>query len=80
MLLGGLLKILNGLVVVALALFPTWEPPRSSPGWTALSAANIVLPLDTWAMLSGLTVTVMGMGLTIWAVKTVFNAIRGAGA
>lgn len=80
MLITGLLKLLNVLVVVVLAAFPNWSPPTGSPGFTALSAANIVLPLDTWAMLSGATVAVMASALTIWVVMKAFNAIRGSGA
>lgn len=80
MILGGLIKILQEMISTFLLLFPIWEPPRMSPQWSALSAANIVLPLDTWAMLSGLTVGVMGVGLTVWALKMAFNMVRGSGA
>ena len=80
MILSALIKVLNMLISFALALFPTYEPPHDSPQWSALSAANIVLPLDTWAMLSGATIAIMGCTLLIWAVMKVFNMVRGAGA
>lgn len=80
MIITGLLKLLNVIVVAALALFPTYEPPTGSPGFTALSAANIVLPLDTWAMLSGATVAVMSSGLLVWVVMKAINIVRGSGA
>lgn len=80
MILGGLAKILNGIVMAALMLFPNWEPPQGSPEWSALSAANIVLPLDTWAMLSGATVAAMGASLLVWVIMKALNLIRGAGA
>lgn len=80
MIITGLLKLLNLIVIAALALFPTYEPPKNTPAWTALSAANIVLPLDTWAMLSGATVAVMGAGLLVWVVMKAINLVRGSGA
>lgn len=80
MILGGLFELLKALIMAALALFPSWEPPKNTPSWSALSAANIVLPLDTWAMLSGLTVAVMGTALVVWAVMKAVNLIRGSGA
>lgn len=80
MILGGLAKILNLLLLGGLALFPNWEPPKGSPQWSALSAANIVLPLDTWAMLSGATVAAMGASLLVWVIMKALNLVRGAGA
>lgn len=80
MLLTALLAIVVTLAKAGLALFPTWRPPTNSPGWTALSAANIVLPLDTWSMLMGLTLGAMLAGLVVWVVKLVLNLIRGSGA
>lgn len=80
MIIGGLLKLLNIIVVAALAGFPNWEPPTNSPAWSALSAANIVLPLDTWATLSGATVAVMGISLSIWVIMKAVNLVRGSGA
>lgn len=80
MILGALWDLLKVIVMAALSLFPNWTPPTNSASWTALSAANIVLPLDTWATLSGLTVAVMGSGLLIWVVMKALNLVRGAGA
>lgn len=80
MILSGLAALLVKLIQGFLMLFPAWTPPALSPEWTALSAANIVLPLGTWAMLSGLTVAVMLAGLSLWALKMAFNMIRGSGA
>lgn len=80
MIIGGLLQLLNIIVLAAVSLFPTYQPPISSPSFTALSAANIVLPLDTWAMLSGATVAVMTAGLLFWVVMKALNLVRGSGA
>lgn len=80
MILTALIDILVLLVTGVLSLFPDYVPPLQSPQWAALSAANIVLPLDTWAMLSGATVAIMGLSLLIWAVMKIFNMFRGAGA
>lgn len=80
MILGALIKILVSLVSFVLALFPTYEPPKDTPQWSALSAANIVLPLDTWAMLSGATIAIMGLTLLVWGAMKIFNMVRGAGA
>ena len=80
MILGALIKILNILTAVVLAFFPNYQPPHNTPQWAALSAANIVLPLDTWAMLSGATIAVMGASLIVWGAMKIFNMVRGAGA
>lgn len=80
MIIAGLLKLLNVIVLAALFLFPNYEIPTGSPGFTALSAANIVLPLDTWATLSGATIAVMGAGLLVWVVMKAVNLVRGSGA
>lgn len=79
MILGGLWKILQAFLIVALSLFPTWEPPRLTPAWTALSAANIVLPLDVWSMLMGATVMATGAGLLVWVIRLAVAWIRGSG-
>lgn len=79
MILGGLIKMLVALVAGALSLFPSWEMPKG-PGFSALAAANIVLPLDVWATLMGLTLAVMAAGMTFWAVKFALNLVRGSGA
>lgn len=80
MLVELLAALLNGIVMAALLLFPNYTPPTGSPGFTALSAANIVLPLDTWAMLSGATIAIMGAGLLVWVVMKAVNLVRGSGA
>lgn len=80
MILSGLAALLKGIVFVALAFFPSWTIPTGSPGFAALAAANIVIPLDTWAMLAGATITAMGAAGLVWVIKTAFNAIRGSGA
>jgi hypothetical protein len=80
MLLEGLFAFLKVFLTAALSLFPTYEPPLESPAFAALSAANIVLPIDTWAMLSGVTVAVMATGLLVWVVMKAVNLIRGSGA
>ena len=80
MILSALIKILMGVIAFVLTLFPTYEPPRNTPSWAALSAANIVLPLDTWATLSGATIAIMGCTLIIWGAMKIFNMVRGAGA
>ncbi|MFC6593089.1 hypothetical protein ACFP81_14545 [Deinococcus lacus] len=80
MILSALIEVVNLLIMAALMLFPEWEPPVDSPSWTALSAANIVLPLDTWSMLMGVTIGVMGAALGVWVIKLAVNLIRGSGA
>lgn len=80
MILGGLLAVCLFLIEAMLSLFPTYSPPVQTPAWAALSAANIVLPLDVWAACMGVTLSVMSAAGVVWVVKTVFNAIRGSGA
>lgn len=80
MILKALWAICKAVIMAALFMFPTWEPPTNSAAWTALSAANIVLPLDTWSMLMGATVAVMGAGLLVWVIKLAVNLVRGSGA
>lgn len=80
MIIEGLIKLFNLIIVAALALFPNYRLPTGSPGFAALSAANIVLPLDTWAMLSGATVAIMFAGLSVWVLMKAINLVRGSGA
>jgi hypothetical protein len=79
MLLQLFLQFINLLVVGAIAFFPEYTLP-AGPALSALSAANIVLPLDVWSLTMGATVSVMGVGLLVWVVMKAINILRGSGA
>lgn len=80
MLTALVLKLVAGICMAGLALFPTWKMPTGTPSAAALGAANLVLPLDIWATLMGLTVAAMGAGLMVWVIKMCVNFVRGSGA
>lgn len=73
-------KLIESIILAGLLLFPTWEPPTSSPAWSAISAANMVLPLDVWSVLMGLTLAAMGAGMLVWVIMKALNLVRGSGA
>lgn len=72
--------LLELIILAGLALFPTWEPPVNTPAWSALSAANMVLPLDVWSVCMGVTLAAMGAGLLVWVIMKALNLVRGSGA
>jgi hypothetical protein len=52
----------------------------SSPGFSVLAAANVVLPIDVFLTVGGVAVGVMTAGLAYWVVMKVVNIVRGSGA
>ena len=78
MILDALVNIVLTLVNAVLLVFPTWTPPPS-PGLTALAAANIVIPFDTFVTLFGASIAFTLASLAVWAVNWVLNKVRGSG-
>jgi hypothetical protein len=79
MLLTLLAELVQVLALGLIAVFPTYTPPHG-PGFSALAAANIVIPLDVWSVCMGVTIACMGYAFVVWAALKAFNMIRGAGA
>jgi hypothetical protein len=79
MLTEALLMLVQALALGLVMFFPNYAIPQG-PGFSALAAANIVLPLDTWAVCMGATIAAMGAAFTVWALMKAWNMIRGSGA
>jgi hypothetical protein len=79
MVVDALVNIILAIVDIVMAFFVPWTPP-DGPALSVLSAANVVLPLDTLANLFGVTLAFSLAALGVWGVMKVVNLVRGSGA
>lgn len=78
MLLKALAELIQILALGVISVFPTYTPPHG-PGFSALAAANIVIPLDVWSVCMGITVACLGYAAAGWAILKGYSMIRGSG-
>jgi hypothetical protein len=74
-----ILDFLFGVVSAIVSIFPTFTIPNG-PGFTALAAANFIIPFDVLFFWLGVTLSVGIVGLLYWLFMVVVNLIRGSGA
>ena len=79
MITDAILDVLFGVVNGIISLFPTFSIPPG-PGFSALAAASIIIPFDTFAFWLGVTIAVGAVALAYKAIMVVINLIRGSGA
>lgn len=81
MITDAILDFIFTLIEGAFVLLPVGDVALpSGPGWGALAAANVVLPIDIFLTFSGIAVSIMTVGLAYWVLMKAINLVRGAGA
>ncbi len=77
MITDALLNVLFSVLGAVISIFPTYTIPQG-PGFSAIAAANIIIPLDIWFFWLGVTITFTGIGLIYYGVLLIIRLIRGA--